>query len=109
MGMPTGLCSTKYTPNAPAPNPNPERWKLISVKKFKRAYVLKVLYLDATNFEGVKIMVYEGEYQGTPTHLDPHFAEVGLSPIARFKPTQHGYQLACLVAEGLSALAVSRG
>jgi hypothetical protein len=103
MGMRGPYCNTNYTPSAPAPNPDPKRWELLEVKEFPHAFVLKVHYFDATNFEGVKVMVYEGEYiSGTPTRLDPHFAEKGFSPIARFRPDERGWQLACLFAEALS-------
>lgn len=103
MGMPGPCCQTNYTPNAPAPNPDPKRWALLDVVEFPHAHVLKVRYYDATNFEGVKVMVYEGEYPGyVKGSLDPHFAESGASPIARFRPDERGWQLACLFAEGLS-------
>lgn len=103
MGMRGPYCNTNYTPSAPAPNPDPKRWCLLEVKEFPHAYVLKVRYYDATNFEGVKVMVYEGKYPGSPKgSLDPHFAETGVSPIARFRPDERGTQLACLFAEAFS-------
>ena len=63
--------------------------------------VLKVRYPDCTNYEGVKIMVYEDtniiEIQkvnkGT---IDPHFGVNPdfISPIARFEPTDRGWEMA---------------
>ena len=53
-----------------------------------------IKYPEATNFEGVKILVIKGEYQ-TEALSDPHFCEN--SPnylIARFRPTEEGWALA---------------
>jgi hypothetical protein len=63
--------------------------------------VLKVRYLDCTNFEGVKVMVYRGQFTTLPTMLDPHFSESWDSPIARFKPDAEGIGLAKMLAESL--------
>jgi hypothetical protein len=95
-------CSTNYTAGAPAPNPDPKRWVILDRWTFPRGYVLKVRYLDCTNFEGIKIMVYRGKFS-PPTSLDPHFSDdpAALSPIARFPPTLHGTELAFAVARML--------
>lgn len=84
MGLRIGFnsCATNYRSasaasddsprHAPAPNPQPSRWFLLEKAEFKNGHVLRVKYLDCTNFEGVKVMVYKGKY----THrkeLDPHF------------------------------------
>jgi len=84
-------CSTNYT--APAPNPSPSRWTMITKVQLDNAYVLKVRYHDCNNFEGVKIMVYKGQYKPRAV-LDPHFEDTTCSPIARFKPTDEGWRLA---------------
>ena len=47
---------------APAPNPSPERWEIQQIWAYDNAYVLKVKYLDCTNYEGMKVMVYKGQY-----------------------------------------------
>lgn len=102
MRGPFGRCSTNYA--APAPNPDPSRWQLTWVKEYKGAYVLKVRYLDCTNFEGEKIMVFRGKFDiemmGKP--LDPHFTESPSSPVARFKPDGEGMKLALMLALWLS-------
>jgi hypothetical protein len=89
-------CMTNYSYNSPAPNPDPKRWKLLDTWFYNNAYVLKVKYLDATNFEGVKIMVYKGKFPGYKniTSLDPHFTDDDLSPIARFRPDKEGIAMA---------------
>ena len=95
-------CSTNYCSDEeqPAPNPNPDRWSLIQKAEFNNGYVLRVRYLDCTNFEGVKIMVYKGQYI-KQEHRDPHFAPGRLSPIARFIPTLEGLRMAVSLANSL--------
>jgi len=96
-------CSTNYAPRdypTYPPNPSPGRYKIMDIDQFANAYVLKVRYLDCTNYEGVKIMVYKGRYKER-LWLDPHFAEGEDSPIARFKPDEEGMYLARQLAENL--------
>ena len=100
MGMPIGIKSCSLEPLKPAGNPNPDRWELIKKVEFKNAYVLKVRYFDATNFEGIKISVYKGKYKKR-LYLDPHFDETGKSPFARLKPTVEGWNTALKLAESL--------
>jgi hypothetical protein len=57
-----------------------------------------VRYEGCTNFEGIKVMVFNGEYKPT-TYLDPHFKDYGCSPLARFRPDEDGWISACLMAE----------
>lgn len=98
MGLsPFKSCSSGYTSNAPAPNPDPSRWRLLDVKQFANAHVLTVKYLDATNFEGVKVMVFRGKY-APRTKLDPHFSVEADSPIARFRPDAEGIEMAINLA-----------
>lgn len=87
--------------NADACAPNPSRYQIISSQQFENAYILKVRYPDCTNFEGIKILVYEGQLDKIPDILDPHFSEEEKSPIARFKPTQLGMMLARKIAGSL--------
>lgn len=93
-----GRCSTN--PAAPAPNPDPSRWELLELHQFSKGYALKVRYLDCTNFEGVKVMVFEGRYVPGKRPLDPHFAERG-GPYARFRPDAVGMRLAIALAKAL--------
>lgn len=99
-------CSTNYQPSSvptPAPNPDPSRWKVLDVWQYKYAYVLKVHYLDCTNFEGVKVMVYRGAWPAAapPALLDPHFTDSPDSPIARFRPDKAGVEMARALARTL--------
>lgn len=84
-------CSTNI--DAVSPNPSPDNWELLEMYHGKNGYVLKVKYLGCTNFEGIKILVYRGTYIER-IYLDPHFTDVGNSPIARFIPTSEGLQMA---------------
>lgn len=95
-------CATEYCSPAPAPNPSPTRWRLLGKKQYKHGYVLIVKYLDATNFEGVKCMVYRGKYKKPYMgYLDPHFTPQDDSPIARFRPDEEGIVMACQLARSL--------
>jgi len=105
MGLYFGFRSCSSNPNEPlavAPNPNPRNWELLQRFIGKNGYVLMVRYRGCTNFEGVKIMAYEGQYKlfapGDP--LDPHFQERG-GPIARFRPDNAGWERACKLVESL--------
>lgn len=91
-------CCSNTTPPAP-PNPNPNKFKVMKHEEFGRFLLLWVKYDGCTNYEGTKILVYEGvtwenlQKQGS---LDPHFCEVSTyhSPIARFVPTERGWKYA---------------
>ena len=106
MGMFKKTCYT--APTQPAPNPDPSRWELLNVWEFEHAYVLQVRYLDCTNFEGVKLMLYRGKADRVAlahpwARLDPHFSTGPGSPIARFKPDHDGLALALAVAKAMPA------
>lgn len=103
MGLsPFKSCSTNYSNAvAPAPNPRPDRWTLLERANSPYGYVLRVRYLDCTNFEGVKIMVYRGSYS-PKRHLDPHFSEDPEAPVARFRPDADGWRMACALANSFT-------
>jgi hypothetical protein len=87
------------------PNPNPKRFEVLEIKQYtgiSQSFVMKVRYLDCTNYEGIKIMVYRGVHFPV-TRLDPHFSEDAMSPFARFEPTQKGWDMANVMASFLSA------
>lgn len=74
-------------------NPDPSKFKIINEEYHNGYLVLMVDYPDCTNFEGRKLLVYEGFENSQQLikfnlfKLDPHFADRRGSPIARFKPT----------------------
>ncbi|TRZ48934.1 MAG: hypothetical protein D4S01_09490 [Dehalococcoidia bacterium] len=99
MGMMMSSCSGAPT-NPEAVAPNPSRFTIQKYVKFHNAYVLRVHYHDCTNYEGIKVMVYDGQYQER-NELDPHFNTCSTSPLARFKPTHRGWAFALAFAKAL--------
>lgn len=108
MGL-MGLCGRNCSvysgdSNMVAPNPDPLNFRILKIYKTKNAIVAKIRYPDATNFEGIKICVFEGV---TATQLrameeiDPHFSTEAYSPIARFRPTKRGLRVARRLARSL--------
>lgn len=78
-------------------NPKSNNFKILKTCNFIRhpeSYcVLMINYPNCTNYEGNKILVYN-----YPLHIierlnniDPHFCENCISPIARFEPTEQGW------------------
>lgn len=93
--------------SAPLPNPSPERFSILRSERVGDYLILMVHYPDCTNFEGVKIMVYQG-FADTAAllaasngKLDPHFCPHGPSPLVRFKPNEKGFDAAIAYAKSL--------
>lgn len=84
-------------------NPDPSNYKIIDKTTIGNYLILLINYPDAKNYEGNKVLLFENvtlsqlEKQGS---IDPHFAENKkfFSPIARFEPTQKGWDNACFLA-----------
>lgn len=89
---------------SPTGNPDPLNYEILRSQQVGRHLVVEVKYLDCTNYEGRKIMVYSNL---TISNLilqkvvDPHFtvSDKFRSPIARFEPTDRGWKLALAVAK----------
>ena len=96
MGMFSKSCGSGTGTTAPAPNPS--RFSIIDAIQYPCAYVLKVRYPDATNFEGIKVMVFLGKCPKRIENLDPHFYPGNDSPVARFKPDADGEAMAHALA-----------
>jgi hypothetical protein len=81
-------------------NPDPKRYTILLHSQINDYLMVVVHYPNCTNFEGLKVMVYEYIHsieeliQKTKGELDPHFSKDGVSPIARFKPTKEGIEMA---------------
>ena len=86
-----------------AKNPDPNNFVILKCVKFENAHVLKVRYLGCTNFEGIKVLVYTGKFKKLD-YRDPHFCHSRYSPIARFKPTKEGWDLALRVAAEIGGM-----
>jgi hypothetical protein len=66
-----------------------------------------VRYPNCTNHGGLKVLVYRNTCAKVLRHakcLDPHFLETGLSPFARFEPTEDGIAAAKATAQFLNTL-----
>ena len=80
-------------------NPNPSNWIIEKYVQEKKCLIVKIKYPNCTNYEGNKILVYEGitiSALRAQKKIDPHFSEDKefKSPIARFEPTDYGWDLA---------------
>lgn len=77
-------------------NPNPSNFKIEKFEQVGKYTIMEVVYPDATNFEGKKILVFENLDMVAlinSKRLDPHF-QVESNLIARFKPDEKGWERA---------------
>lgn len=88
-----GLFKKSCYTNMQAQAPNPKNCTVIETLLFPNATLLRVKYNGCSNFEGEKILVYDGYFTPSGT-LDPHFSDFYVCPIARFKPDERGLQMA---------------
>jgi hypothetical protein len=80
-------------------SPNPKNFKILESEKIGKVYVSTIKYPDATNFEGVKVLVTTFDPK-KKSELDPHFGE-NSGIIARFEPTANGLILAKYLAKAI--------
>lgn len=96
---------TSYTTVPRTSNPDPKKFKYLSLAQVKDNVVAKVQYEGCTNYEGIKIILYRNTKVvdlANAKVLDPHFTKTGLlRPFARFEPTPEGMQAAHALAESL--------
>lgn len=89
-------------------NPNKYRFKVKRRLDFGKACVVEVNYPDCRNHKGNKILVYDDKKildRGVKANcLDPHFLEIGNSPVARFEPTETGWIFAITFAKVLGGV-----
>lgn len=80
-------------------DPDPNNFQLLSWEEINGWTVCVVLYPNCTNFEGKKLLVYPCTPEAicSARKLDPHFSNIGLSPVARLEPTKRGLALAELI------------
>lgn len=105
MGIP--IMSRGGNTDPPRGNPVPSRFTIQRVHRLRggRSVAVMLTYPDCTNFEGTKILVFDNFRtwyrllnSGT---VDPHFMESEPALIARFRPTEEGWQLARDLVERL--------
>lgn len=94
-------------------NPNPKKFFVIQKKQIGDFCILLVKYPDCKNFEGIKVMVFEGDALeiSKAQILDPHFSDKAgaLAPVARFVPTPKGWFMAETLCRLLMLSEESRG
>jgi len=83
-------------------DPDPMKFEITTLNVVGNFIIATINYLNCTNFEGKKILVFEGvsakEIRSLRT-IDPHFCDDDhISPIARFEPTNKGLCLAFAMA-----------
>ncbi len=83
----------------PKGNPSPSNYKILETLTFGNMLIVEIQYPDCNNYEGKKILVYEGitiSQLKKQKLIDPHFSENKnfYSPVARFEPTQKGWKMA---------------
>jgi hypothetical protein len=100
-----GMFKLFSSSEGPNPMPNPRRFEILHglniVHGTTTWAILEVLYPDCTNYEGKKILVYKGitTYRLRDLEsLDPHFTKNGITPFARFEPTEEGWEGALSLA-----------
>lgn len=89
-------------------NPDPKNYKVIKAYEKNDYLILKINYPNCTNFEGQKILVFYGVTMIdliNQHQIDPHFFESKeiLSPIARFVPTEEGWNMAMTFVDAVSS------
>lgn len=97
---------TSDSPSDVCGNPDPRNYKIVDFYEINRHVVVKVHYPDCTNYEGIKVLLYEKttiEELRQQKYLDPHFTVDPRfkSPFARFAPTEVGWNSAIFTAAHL--------
>lgn len=90
-----------FTTSQPSGNPKPDKFRIEKYKIVSNFLVVLVHYPDCQNYEGQKILVFKDltvEKLHNLRLLDPHFCNSPRhpSPVARFEPTDRGWQYAVL-------------
>jgi len=89
------------------PNPEPDKFRILRHEQIGDNFVVvEVEYFGCTNYEGRKILVFNGRWGHVRKWklMDPHFSHKApeKSPIARFVPTDMGWQMAILFCKSLA-------
>ncbi len=88
-------------------NPDPNNYQLIKAEEYNGYLVVIIKYPDCTNYEGQKILVFKGITLLQLVNqklIDPHFFpgdKKYTSPIARFVPTEEGWNMAVALVKTL--------
>ncbi len=88
-------------------NPDPTKYRILREKRINNFIILKINYTESTNYEGNKILVFKDhsllDIVNQKEGIDPHFSDNSslISPIARFRPDDEGWNLAVFLAENI--------
>jgi hypothetical protein len=85
-------------------NPDPTCFVIKKTEQVDRFLIAEVHYPNCQNYEGNKIVVFEGVPEKVlreQTSLDPHFCDSPNhpSPVARFEPTARGWNYALVFCQ----------
>ena len=78
-------------------NPDPTNFEFITYIEKNNFLLVKIKYNNCNNFEGIKILIYKNIKfidLANRRSIDPHFSEEKPSPLARFAPTDEGWNMA---------------
>ena len=99
------MASSSSFDNSSEENKKPDytKYSILKIQELNNFLIIKINYTDFINFEGNKILMYKDckivdlILQKT---IDPHFSDNQKfkSPIARFIPTDEGWDLALKLA-----------
>lgn len=84
--------------------PNPKVFEIVKSKGLGDYCLVKIKYPNCTNYEGMKICLYNYQLDTIEfsNSLDPHFSKLGIAPFARFEPTDKGWKVGLKLLEKLS-------
>jgi hypothetical protein len=87
------------------PNPDPKKYKIIQYVEAGKYLIVELLYEGCTNYEGRKLLLFNcsiGQLK-EQKFIDPHFddSDKFISPIARFEPTEEGWDMALVLVSHL--------
>lgn len=74
------------------PNPQPNKFQVLKVEKYRNYQIVEVRYVGCTTFKGRKLLLMRKIEIGAV--LDPHLLGNGHAVIARFEPTPEGWEMA---------------
>lgn len=108
MGISIGSGGGSCSCLPPSRNPDPSNFEILALEQIEGYLAVRLRYLDCTNYEGEKILVFEGVsargFLACDT-VDPHFDESSEHLlIARFCPTEDGWQNARMFCTQLGEL-----
>lgn len=99
------ILSKNNDPKPPSGNPNPKNFAIVRMLEYTPCLLAEVNYPDARNYEGNKVMLFDGlsaQELVLLIKLDPHF-DPKSKLIARFAPTSLGWELGRKTAQLLAA------